>query len=260
MSSTRDRVEGDASHVHPAAARGFDATAEAYERGRPEYPPDAVAFVCDRLAIAPGRTVVDLAAGTGKLTRALAPTGASVIAVEPVAGMREALAETLPGIPVLDGTAETIPLDAGSVDAMVVAQAFHWFDGTRAIREIARVLRPGGGLAIVFNVRDEDDPMQAALSEIWEPYRGDTPTHRTVSWRDAFEDQDLFAPLQRRTFRYEQRVDREQLVDRVVSVSFIAVLPQRELARVADRTRALLPDGVEATLPYRTDVFVTDRS
>jgi SAM-dependent methyltransferase len=252
-------VAGHASHVHPAAAHGFDVTADAYERGRPEYPEDAVAFVYDRLRIAPGRTVLDLAAGTGKLTRALTLMGASLIGVEPVAGMREALHASMPAIPVLDGTAEAIPLDDGSVDVVVVGQAFHWFDGDRAIPEIARVLRPRGGLAIVFNVRDEDDPMQAALSEIWEPHRGDTPTHRTVSWRDAFVGQDVFTPLEHRAFRHEQRVDREQLVDRVVSVSFIAILAPSERDRVAERVRSLVPDDEVVSLPYRTDVFVADR-
>jgi ubiquinone/menaquinone biosynthesis C-methylase UbiE len=259
MSLGPEEVAGHASRVHPAAAHGFDVTADAYERGRPEYPEDAVAFVCDRLRIAPGRTVLDLAAGTGKLTRALTPMGASLIGVEPAAGMREALQASMPEIPVLDGTAEAIPLDDGSVDAVVVGQAFHWFDGDRAIPEIARVLRPRGGLAIVFNVRDEDDPMQAALSEIWEPHRGDTPTHRTVSWRDAFVGQDVFTSLEHRAFRHVQRVDREQLVDRVVSVSFIAILAPSERDRVAERVRSLVPDGESVSLPYRTDVFVADR-
>jgi SAM-dependent methyltransferase len=250
---------GPASRVHPAAAHGFDVTAGAYERGRPDYPEDAVEFLCDRLRIAPGRTVLDLAAGSGKLTRALLPTGASLIGVEPVAGMREALQASLPAIAVLDGTAEAIPLDDGSVDVVVVGQAFHWFDGERAIPEIARVLRPRGGLAIVFNVRDEDDPMQAALSEIWEPHRGDTPTHRTVSWRDAFMEQEVFTPLEHRAFRHEQRVDREQLVDRVGSVSFIAILAPSERERVAEQVRSLVPDGEVVSLPYRTDVYVADR-
>jgi SAM-dependent methyltransferase len=259
MSGGGKDMVGRAPRVHPAAAHGFDVTADAYERGRPEYPSEAVAFVCKRLRIAPGRTVLDLAAGTGKLTRSLVPSGASLIGVEPVAGMREALRASLPGISVLDGTAEAIPIDDGSVDAVVVGQAFHWFDGDRAIPEIARVLRPGGGIAIVFNVRDEDDPMQAALSEIWEPHRGDTPTHRTVSWRDAFEDQDVFTPLEHRAFRHEQLVDREHLVDRVVSVSFIAILETSERDRVAEQVRSLVPDGEKVSLPYRTDVFSADR-
>jgi hypothetical protein len=101
--------------------------------------------------------------------------------------------------------------------------------------------------------------MQAALSEIWEPHRGDTPTHRTVSWRDAFEDQDVFTPLEHRAFRHEQLVDREHLVDRVVSVSFIAILETSERDRVAEQVRSLVPDGEKVSLPYRTDVFSADR-
>jgi ubiquinone/menaquinone biosynthesis C-methylase UbiE len=259
MSGGGKDLVGRAPRLHPAAARGFDVTADAYERGRPEYPDEAVAFMRERLRIAPGRTVLDLAAGTGKLTRALVPSGASLIGVEPVPGMREALRASLPGMSVLDGTAEAIPIDDGSVDAVVVGQAFHWFDGDRAIPEIARVLRPGGGLAIVFNVRDEDDPMQAALSEIWEPHRGETPTHRTVSWREAFANQDVFTTLEHRAFRHEQLVDREHLVDRVVSVSFIAILEPSERDRVAEQVRSMVPDGHVVSLPYRTDVFSADR-
>src|SRR5690606_25154234 len=132
--------------IPDAAAEGFGRGAEAYESARPSYPPDAVgeiATVCD---VGPGRRVLDLAAGTGKLTRLLVPTGAEVVAVEPVAEMRAVLSAVLPGVEALDGTAEAIPLPDASVDAVTVAQAFHWFDPPVALAEIARVLRPGGTL------------------------------------------------------------------------------------------------------------------
>ena len=128
------------SELHPAT-RGF-AAADVYERGRPDYPAAAIAKIVERLGLRPGRTVLDLAAGTGKLTRLLAPSGANVIAVEPVHEMRAELERRVPGIAALAGTAERIPLTDGYVDAVTVGQAFHWFDADKALREIHRVLTP----------------------------------------------------------------------------------------------------------------------
>ena len=118
------------SGLHPAAARGFAVSAGAYERGRPEYPLAAIEYLRDRLRLAPGRTVLDLAAGTGKLTRPLLAGGAEVVAVEPVVEMRAAVPHEAR---TLDGTAEAIPLPGASADAVTVAQAFHWFDGDAAL-------------------------------------------------------------------------------------------------------------------------------
>jgi SAM-dependent methyltransferase len=133
------------------ASPSFARSAAQYERARPGYAPKAVAFLVERLDLGPGRVVVDLAAGTGKLARQLMPSGARVVAVEPLAEMRSFIPA---GIEVLDGTAEAIPLRDASADAVTVAQAFHWFDVEVALREIERVLRPGGLLALVSNRRD----------------------------------------------------------------------------------------------------------
>jgi ubiquinone/menaquinone biosynthesis C-methylase UbiE len=148
------------------AAEAFDRASDEYERGRPSYPAEAVAQLVEALRIGPGRTVLDLAAGTGKLTRLLAGTGARIVAVEPAAGMRRRLEDDLPTVVALAGTAEAIPLGNGTVDAVTVAQAFHWFDGEAAIAEIHRVLVPGGRLGLVWNGRDLRDPFQTRLSEI----------------------------------------------------------------------------------------------
>ena len=241
--------------LHPAAAAGFEHGAQAYDRGRPGYPAAAIELLVAQLQIGSGSTVIDLAAGTGKLTAALLPTGAEIIAVEPVAGMRQAMARTMPQVRAADGTAESLPVADDSADAVVVGQAFHWFDGPLALAEIARVLRPGGGLGIVFNVREGDDPIQAALERIWEPYRGDTPTHRGGAWRSAFDTTERFSPLLHRSFANDQRAGVEQLVDRVVSVSFIARLSTAERVEVEEQVRALVPDGGHVVLPYRTDVY-----
>ena len=256
---------GERSSVHESAAEGFQAGAAAYERGRPEYPADAVAALAEACRIGPGRDVLDLAAGTGKLTRMLVPTGASLVAVEPVEAMRRAFAERLPGVPVLDGTAEAIPLQDGALDAVVVAQAFHWFDAVRAAREIHRVLRPEGSVGLVWNVRDESASWVARLSEIIEPHRGTTPTHRTEAWRDGFDDTGLFTPLERREFSYGQPLNPDGLVDRTLSISFIAKLPDGARSAVADEVRRLAAEdpalaGRESfSLAYRTDVYIARR-
>jgi len=134
--------------IHQSAARGFALVPETYERGRPMYPFAAVRRLVRELRVKPESRVLDLAAGTGKLTRLLAQLGADVVAVEPVDEMRQRLVETIPGVRALPGTAEAIPLENGSMDAVTVGQAFHWFDGDAALAEIHRVLRPAGVLIL----------------------------------------------------------------------------------------------------------------
>ena len=187
-------VQHNAAVAIHRSAQFFDAAADDYERARPDYPDQALAWLADRLGLRPGRTVLDLAAGTGKLTRLLVRTGARVVAVEPVAGMRARLTGSLPDEDVLDGSAEDLPLTAGSVDAATVAQAFHWFDGDRALSEIHRVTRPGSRLAVVYNRRPLDHPLQAAIEAIFAPHRGDTPSQATGLWREAFDRSRLWAP------------------------------------------------------------------
>jgi SAM-dependent methyltransferase len=243
------------SWVHRAAVAGFAANAEGYERGRPSYPPDAVEWLAAELGLGEGRTVVDLAAGTGKLSRLLAAGGARVIAVEPLDEMRALIG---PPAEALAGTAEQIPLPDASADAVTVAQAFHWFDGERALAEIHRVLRPGGALALIWNHRDDDDEVTAAAEAIVAPYRGDTPHHQTGRWRDSFDTTALFGPLEERTFRNSQRLDADGMALRFGSSSFIASLPAEQRAEIIERVRALAADG-PATIRYVTETFVCRR-
>jgi SAM-dependent methyltransferase len=239
------------SPVHRTAAAGFAQSAEAYEIGRPGYPAAAL----EPLRLSPRLAVLDLAAGTGKLTRALAATGASVIAVEPVAEMRAALPAE---VRALDGTAEAIPLDDASVDLVTVAQAFHWFDGDAALREVHRVLRPGGRLALLWNRRVEDADINVAIEELLAPYRSDTPTHSGDAWRAAFERTTLFGPLRAHVFPNKQVLDEDGLAARICSISFIACLPELERVRVLVRARELTAAG-PVTVPYRTEVLVCER-
>jgi SAM-dependent methyltransferase len=243
------------SGIHPAARGGFALAADAYERGRPGYPEVAVEFLAARLRLGPGRTVVDLAAGTGKFTRPLLATGAEVVAVEPVAEMRAALPAAARAV---DGTAEAIPLRAASADAVTVAQAFHWFDGDVALAEIHRVLRSGGTLALVWNRRRMDDPLNRAVEELIAPYRGHTPALRTNAWRAAFERTDLFGPLEEHAFPNDQSLDADGLVDRVASISFIASLDEAARADVLQAVRALAGDG-RVTIHHDTEVHLSER-
>jgi SAM-dependent methyltransferase len=242
------------TRLHPAAELGFARAAGEYRRGRPGYPAVTIEYLAERLGLGPGRTVVDLAAGTGALTRPLLELGCEVIAVEPVPQMRAQLPAEARAV---DATAERMRLRNGAADAVTVAQAFHWFDGDAALAEIHRVLRPGGALALVWNKRVVDDPVNQAVEELVAPHRATTPTHRG-DWRKAFERSTLFSPLEERRFTNEQVQDAEGLADRVASISFIASLPTDERERVVAAARELAADG-PVTVPYRTEVFVCDR-
>jgi SAM-dependent methyltransferase len=245
------------------AARGFSRVSDAYVLGRPTYPTDAVALLARELRLEPGKVVVDLAAGTGKLTALLVGTGAEVVAVEPLAEMRAALRDALPGVRALDGTAERMPLAAESVDAVTVGQAFHWFRAEEALAEIRRVLRPGGWLALVWNVRDDSVPR--GLTEILEPLRGAAPRYRTGSWREAFAATELFGPLRHAEFSHVQCLSPDAVVARVASVSFVASLPTAEHEAVLAEVRDLLAGDPatsgrdEIELPHRTEVFWCER-
>lgn len=251
--------------MHEAAARGFERAAEAYERGRPTYPAEAVEHLVRVLDLGPGRRVLDLAAGTGKLTAALVPSGAEIVAVEPVAAMRARLAEVVPGADVREGTAEAIPLPAASVDAVVVGQAFHWFDGERALGEIRRVLRPGGGLGLIWQSRDPQRPWQHHLEVLIDRLATTEPRFRTGAWRRAFERSTGFERLEEAIFRNVQRGGREMVVDRVASISYVAAAPPEAREHVLDDVRALLVNDPETSgrelieLPYVTRVYWTVR-
>jgi SAM-dependent methyltransferase len=235
--------------IHHAAATGFARSVEAYERARPDYAPEAIAYLARELELRPGRVVVDLAAGSGKLTRPLARLGCEVIAIEPVDEMRAAIGDAARA---LEGTAEAIPLLDDSADAVTVGQAFHWFDGPAALAEIERVLRPGGALALVWNRRAvETSPLHQAISAIMAPYRGDAPSHGSGAWRDAFDGRELTEW----TFAFTQQLDADGLADRVGSTSFIAALDEPERQRVLERVRALARDG-PVSVPYVCEIHL----
>jgi ubiquinone/menaquinone biosynthesis C-methylase UbiE len=238
--------------VHPTAAAGFSAAAEVYERARPGYPDEAVAWVAERLGIGPGRDVLDLAAGTGKLTRQLVPLGARVVAVEPIDAMRAELERAVPGVEALAGTAEAIPLFDESVDAVTCAQAFHWFRPEEAVPEIRRVLRPGGGLALLWNGRDLDDPKHARVDELLAPHRREFPAGEE-HWRS------VLGPLELRTWRYSESLAMNEYVDRVASTSFVGAMDEdRRHEFLSEVSTALSPFDEPLELRYLTDVYICE--
>jgi len=245
------------ARVHPSAL-AFERVVADYERGRPGFPDRAIGFLDERLSLAPGRTLLELGAGTGKLTRLLAPSGVRIVAVEPLEAMREALGRNLPDVEVLDAVAEDLPLRDGSVEAAVAAQAFHWFDGQRALAQLARVLVPAAPIALVWNVRDETVPWIRELTSLVEPYRGDTPSHRSLRWKAAFVGSDAFLPPELTSFPFRHATTREGIVARVLSISFIAALTAEERVEVAAAVRHLVPTD-EVAFAYRTDVWFSRR-
>ena len=251
--------------VHDAVL-GFEAAVEHYQRGRPGYPDDAVEYLVRELGIAEGRDVLELGAGTGKFTELLVPTGARLTALEPLPAMREALERACPTVAVVDGVAERIPVPDRSMDAVVGAACFHWFDGDRALPEIHRVLRPSGVLGLVWNARDEATDWAERLTAIFDRVAGDAaPRYRTGAWRSAFERTILFGPLHHRVAYHVHQVSREGFVDRVLSVSYVARATPHERERVLAEVHELLETDPDLRsrdvipMPYRTDVFWTSR-
>jgi ubiquinone/menaquinone biosynthesis C-methylase UbiE len=216
----------------------FGSVAEAYERARPLYAVEALEWLRERL---PLRRVLDVGAGTGKLTRQLAAIGADVVAVEPDDEMRAVFARVVPSVEVLAGSAEELPVPDASFDVLTAAQAFHWFDLDRALPEARRVLRPGGGIALLWNEWSDEDELTHALNRIVRRRRpgeilGTGEEHPLTS-SNLFENREL------RKFEHMEELDPETVVERVSSVSAIVNLPPSDRDRVLRDVRALVGDG-----------------
>ncbi|MGZ8649079.1 MAG: class I SAM-dependent methyltransferase [Solirubrobacteraceae bacterium] len=244
--------------VDPRAASGFADTAGAYERARPSYPADAIADVARQLGVTASSTVLDLAAGTGKLTRVLLPLTGRVIAVDPSAPMLAQLREQLPDVDARTGTAEAIPAADGSVDAVFVAQAFHWFRSAEVGAEIARVLVPGGGLAVLWNrARWDEHPWAEEFQALVEPIREAAGSFPAGAWKHGLQESGLFAPLSEVEVDHVHRIGIDEFVDLVASWSWIANLPDEERTAVLGQVRGLVDSQPELALLYRTEIFWT---
>ncbi len=251
--------------VHHAAHSGFSRASSAYVSGRPGYPKKIDSWLRDTLGMCSTKLIVDLGAGTGKFTAHLVQTGADVIAVEPVQPMLDELRRSYPSVCAREGSATRIPLDDESADALFCAQAFHWFASTETLEEIKRALKPGGILGLIWNIRDETVDWVAALSRIMIPYEASTPRIHEGQWRSVFPA-DGFARLQEAKFEHVHRGDFETVVvDRIMSVSFIAALSLREREEVTRQIRRLvdsypdLSDQTDVRFPYQTLVAWTEK-
>jgi SAM-dependent methyltransferase len=229
--------------LHPLAER-FASVADAYERGRPEYPPAAVGALAAELSLRSGARVLDLAAGTGKLSRALVAAGIDVVAVEPQASLREVLIARIGADRVREGFAEAIPVPDASVDAVTVADAFHWFDQAPALVEIRRVLRPGGGLAVVSMVPDWSGTSWAhELGTLVAEGRPEHPYFDGPPWRDAVRAAGGWSePREVRVTTVQPAVP-AKIVDHLASMSWIAAMPDDERAATLERMRVLVESG-----------------
>ena len=234
-------------------SRGF-ANGARYQAARPTYPDAAVAYLVESLGVTSASHVVDLGAGTGIFTEQLANYGPRITAVEPAPGMREVLGTRLSDVRVLDGRDIDIPLASATIDAVFVAQAFHWFDAPRALREIHRVLVPGGGLGLIWNERDESVDWVAELGRAmrwpqFQPYVVDTDFTPVVAAGP-------FEVVERRQFRFHQVLNHELLMERVLTTSYIAVMRDDERREIVDDVAEVLralPDPVD--LPYVTNAY-----
>ncbi len=206
----------------------FGSEAAAYERGRPSYPPEAI----DWLLPDGARDVLDLGAGTGKLTTRLVERGLDVVAVDPIAEMLEVLRGALPATPALLGTAEQIPLSDNSVDAVLVAQAWHWFDLKRAVAEVARVLRPGGRLGLVWNTRDERMG--------WVKDLGRIIGHESDPFSDRVTLPAPFTDVERHHVEWTSYLTPQALIDLVASRSYCITSPADVRTRTLEEVRELL--------------------
>nr|WP_277923672.1 class I SAM-dependent methyltransferase [Sphingomonas sp. TREG-RG-20F-R18-01] len=226
--------------MHPVAATGFDRAADVYATSRPGYPDAIVDWMRDRLGIAPGRTVLEIGAGTGKFTALLVGTGADILALEPIAAMLDHLVAGFPGVRPLVGQAEAIPLPDASVDAVVCATAFHWFATPAVMAEIRRVLRIGGALGLVWNLRDESVGWVEQLSARTNAHQGTALRERADAWRDVFPAEG-FSPLEESEWPYAHLGTVEDVVvGRTLSTSFIATLSGEARAEVVSQVRDLI--------------------
>jgi SAM-dependent methyltransferase len=220
-------------------ANSFGPVAAVYERGRPPYPQEAL----DWLLPAGRPKVLDLGAGTGKLTRQVRARGLEVTAVDPSEGMLAELRRVLPEVPALQGTAESIPVPGDSADVVLCAQAWHWVDPERAVPEVARVLSPGGRLGLIWNLRDESVEWVYRLGTL-------------IGSREEMRRTGLgppFGPVELRTFAWSNPMDADRLVDLVASRSYVILMASDERAALLGKVRELAAElGESFAMPYVT--------
>ena len=247
--------------MHRIAAEGFSKGAEGYQNARPGYPSRAQAWLTERLGLRPGLRVLEVGAGTGKFTSYLLRTQAQVVALEPVAAMRERLRSNLPEATVAQGTAERLPFSDESFDAIVCAQSFHWFASHATLAEFKRVLKPGGMLGLIWNYRSFATPWVRLLDELTRPYEADAPRF-TPELIDVWFPSPGFSSLVEEVVDHLHCGDPDiVIVGRTLSASFLANLDFEQRSIVRDQIRELVRSQIQLSsdgtvcFPYETYMF-----
>ena len=235
-------------------AHAYEDVADLYEAGRPSYSSEAVAVLAAELGIRAGRTVLDVGAGTGKLTRLLVSTGARVLAAEPISAMCRVLEQTAPDAAVVRAAAAGLPFRDGSIDVVTAAQAFQWFGRTQEVSELRRILRPGGGIGLLWNRRDRSLPVWQEIESLIGPYRPERPADQ--AWRAGLVVAG-FGALHQTTIPFDHHASPEQIQMRVASMSWVAALPEATRAPLLVRIREIAAGHTEdgtVALRENTDV------
>jgi SAM-dependent methyltransferase len=243
--------------LHPVAAQGFGAAARDYAQARPEYPPEAAACLRRALHLGEGARVLDLGAGTGHSAGLF--RGARVVAAEPVRPMLRELRVRVPEVPAVRAVARPMPFRSGAFDVVLCAQSFHWFASAETLEEIARVLVDGGGLALVWNIRQRHAPWSELACDILDALAEGAPRWGDGAWQRAFEAAHGWAPLEHREFANAQVGSRAFILRRIASVSYVAARPPGERERILRRIAQALPREELIVWPHRTHVYWTRR-
>lgn len=244
--------------VHPIAAEGFARGAQTYARGRPDFPPVVREWLMDDLQLRAGKVALEVGAGTGKFTKNIVETGAQAIALDPVPQMLTQLKRAVPEATATLGSATSIPLADESVDAVICAQSLHWFATREALAEMRRVLKPGGKLGLIWNVRDQSVDWVASITKLIDRYEGDAPRYDKGEWRTLFPAEGFTRLIERRVTHGHTGSPEQVIIDRIASISFIAALDADERQRLIARVRELiaatpaLAGRDEVTFPYVT--------
>ena len=253
--------------LHPAAEIGFSVGAELYQQARPSYPQSISKWLLKNLHLSNESKLIDLGAGTGKFIPYLSQISTHVIAIEPIQAMLQQLQNTFPEITTLQAYSHSIPLPTNSVDAVFCAQSFHWFANTESLNEIARLLKSGQFLILIWNQRDTTVNWVQAIAEQLSPLEGNTPRFHHFEWKEVLDQHPLFKSVQQEIIPFEHSGTVEQVVlKRLRSTSFIAALPtndqqkfENEIAKIVlDYTGKLPHDHIQ--FPYQTHIYVYQKN
>lgn len=241
-------------------AESYANNAVSYARGRPEYPAEMIAWLQGLTGVVAGDVAVDLGAGTGKFTRALSDLGLRVTAIEPVEQMRAQLSLALPEVIAIGGVAQHLEVASASADLFTCAQSFHWFADEVAVNEIARVLKPGRFLVLVWNQRDMSSPIQSMLEQFLLRYQDpEVPHSPDRRWRPVIDGSPLFEFVEEVRFSHVHELDTAGVVDRLRSMSVFTSLSPEIQQMAIDQIEALVPSSGRVSLPYFAEAFAYRR-